>query len=199
MAQTKAHAQPVATREEQRFLAFESLVQWTQAVIVQSARASDARDYLTRTVAAAAGAQLSSAAARHLAANERRLAIYRWQSECYFFAIAADNLLRYRDRALSFGLCASVDFSELAKFPAEHIRDLRNMLMHEIDYLEGRGAARPRWVIETADYRADAGSIVGTEIGGRLDWVEFGSAAQRLLARLLAEPIPYPPTKYPSG
>jgi hypothetical protein len=34
-------------------------------------------------------------------------------------------------------------------------------------------------------------------IGGRLDWIKFGAAAERLLPKLLAEPIPYPPVLMP--
>jgi hypothetical protein len=48
-------------------------------------------------------------------------------------------------------------------------------------------------MVETPEYKADASSVVGTMIGGRLDWIEFGTAAERLLPQLLAEPIPYPP------
>jgi hypothetical protein len=72
-----------------------------------------------------------------------------------------------------------------------HIRDLRNMREHIVDYFTGAGNARNRWVVETPEYKADASSVVGTMIGGRLDWIALGGAAERLLPQLLAERIPY--------
>jgi hypothetical protein len=65
------------------------------------------------------------------------------------------------------------------------------MREHVVDYFRGAGNAKGRWVAETPDYKADASSVVGTMIGGRLDWIAFGTAAERLLPQLLAEPIPY--------
>ena len=47
--------------------------------------------------------------------------------------------------------------------------------------------------VETSQFIADASSVVGTTIGARLDWIKFAAAAQRLLPKLLAEPIPYVP------
>jgi hypothetical protein len=79
------------------------------------------------------------------------------------------------------------------QFSAQDIRDLRNMREHVRDYFAGAGNAQDRWTVVTPEYQADAGSVVGTMIGGRLDWVAFGAAAERLLPQLLAEPIPYPP------
>lgn len=67
------------------------------------------------------------------------------------------------------------------------------MREHIVDYFWGAGNARDRWMVETPEYKADASSVVGTIIGGRLDWIAFGVAAERLLPQLLAEPIPYPP------
>jgi hypothetical protein len=64
--------------------------------------------------------------------------------------------------------------------------------------MEGTGqccsSLRPfgqRWFAETPDFKADASSVIGTMIGGRLDWIKFAAAAERLLPKLLAEPIPY--------
>jgi hypothetical protein len=113
----------------------------------------------------------------------------------------------FRKRAEELGLFPTVDFSEIDGFPwrPDH-RDVRNMRTHITEYFETEGTARKRsesarnrlenarkrWVFETSDFRADASSVVGTLIGGRLDWVALGAAAERLLPRLLREPIPYP-------
>jgi hypothetical protein len=51
---------------------------------------------------------------------------------------------------------------------------------------------KDRWMIDTPEFSADASSVVGNMIGGRLDWVKFSDAAKRLLPALLKEPIPYP-------
>lgn len=168
-------ATPIMSRDEERFMAFEGLVQWTHAVVAQAARLSEAEKHLTLPDPTA-----------------RRLSTDSFHTECNYFAIAANKLMEFKDWALSFGLCANVDFSEVDAFSRRDIKDLRNMREHVLDYFKGEGRDKGRWGAETADYKADASSVIGTLIGGRLDWFAFGAAAQRLLPRLLAEPIPYP-------
>jgi hypothetical protein len=170
---------PIMTPDEERFMAFEGLGQWTQAVVTQSAR-----------VSAAQGRRSSFGMTSSPA--PRRQAIHAFHSECHFFVVAAYKLLEFKDWVLTFGLCASVDFAEIDGFPAQDIRELRNMREHVVEYFRGAGNARDRWMVETPEYRADASSVIGTLIGGRLDWIAFGAAAERLLPQLLAEPIPYP-------
>jgi hypothetical protein len=179
-AKREAMAQPtpIMTRDQERFMAFEGLVQWTQAIVTQSAKVSAARDRLDEAMRDPA---------------KRRAATLAFHSECHFFAIAAFKLIEFRKWVATFGLCATVDFSEIDKFSEQDIRDLRNMREHVVDYFTGAGNTPTRWNFETPEYKADASSVVGTMIGGRLDWVKFGAAAERLLPKLLAEPIPYPP------
>ena len=140
------------TPDEERFMAFEGLVQWTQAVVTQSARVSAARER-------------QSSLGMTSAPPQRRQATHAFHSECHFFAIAAHKLLEYREWVLTFGLCSSVDFSELAQFSAQDIRDLRNMREHVVDYFRGAGNAHDRWTVETPEYRADASSVVGEGVG----------------------------------
>jgi len=66
------------------------------------------------------------------------------------------------------------------------------MREHVIDYFKGEGRKKDRWIFETPDLKADAGTLTGTIIGGRLDYAKFSAAAERLLSALLAEPIPLP-------
>jgi hypothetical protein len=168
---------PIMPPDDERFMAFEGLVQWTQAVVMQSARVSAADKHQFALGATPA---------------QRRQAIHAFHSECHFFAIAAYKLLEYRKLAHeTFGLCSSVDFGEVDRFSEQDIRDLRDMREHVVDYFSGIGWFPDRWTVETPDLRADASSRNGTMIGGRLDWVAFGAAAERLLPQLLAEPIPY--------
>jgi hypothetical protein len=68
------------------------------------------------------------------------------------------------------------------------------MREHIVEYFRGGGHSSERWVVETPEYKADASSVVGTMIGGRLDWMQFAIAAERLLLVLLEQPIPYPTT-----
>jgi hypothetical protein len=173
MAKQPKTKTPIMTPEEERFVAFFGLVQWTQAVVTQSARASEAMDRVQRTQAA-----------------QRSQAVQAWHTECHFFTIAALKLLEYRKWTATFGLCASVDFDEVDQFSEEDIRDLRNLNEHIIEYYAGGGKYPDRWTKETPEYQANGPALVGNEIGGRLDRVAFGAAAERLLQQLLAEPIP---------
>lgn len=176
------------TPDEERVMAFRALLQWTQAVVAQSARVSEARDHLSSLFLGLG----STPQERLQIAQQRRQARHAFHTECHFFAIAAYKLLEYREWALTCGSCPTVDFGELAQFSVQDIRDLRNMREHVVEYFKGAGNVKDRWAGETPEYRADASSVVRTMIGGRLDWVAFGSAAARLLPQLIAEPIPYP-------
>ena len=168
-------------------MAFEGLVQWTQAVVTQSARVSEADARLSSSCALSPSTQQR----RLRAQQQRRQAVHAFRSEGHFFAIAAYKLLEYRDWVQTFGLCASVDFGEVDQFSKQDIKDLRDMGEHVIKYFEGEGWFPGRWVVETQEYRADASARNGTMLGGRLDWVAFWAAAERLLPQLLAEPIPW--------
>jgi hypothetical protein len=78
---------PIMTPDEERFMAFDGLVQWTQAVVAQSARVSAARDYQV---------QMRSTPA------QRRPAIHAFHAECHYFAVVAHKLLEFRDWVLTF-------------------------------------------------------------------------------------------------
>jgi hypothetical protein len=169
----RAERVPIMSPEEERFMAFEGLVQWTHAVVVQAARISEAQKRWAKPDPTA-----------------RRLAICESRTECDYLAIAANKLLEFKKWVLSFGLCSTVDFSELYSFSREDIRALRNKREHVLEYFKGESASG--WWVETPEYKGDASGVGGTLIGGRLDWSAFGAAATRLLQRLLAEPIPFP-------
>jgi hypothetical protein len=169
---------PIMSEEEEQFMEFEGLVQWTAAVIAQAQRITAAIEMLRQP------------AMRDAVPVWRH--VHKLHSECHFFAIAAHKVLEHRDWVLQFGLCGSIDFGELNQFCALDIRDLRNMREHQLDYFKGKGRDRERWRIDTPEFSADASSMVGTMIGGRLDWKKFSEMADRLLPALLMEPIPYP-------
>jgi hypothetical protein len=160
--------------ESERFMALQGLIQWTTAVITQADRIANAK----------IPAQGS--------AEERRAAVHAIHSEADFFVTAASRLIAYRKWVGALGLCTGVDFSELDQFDTDNTRDLRNMREHVVDYFQGTGRDQDRWMIETPGYKADASAMVGTKIGGRLDWKALTEAAVRLRPQILKEPMPRP-------
>ena len=160
-------------------MALEGLVQWAHDVVEQGRRLGDAL------------AEQTTALASHDPAA-RRHSIHAVHAACHHFVIAAYKLLEHREWADGHGLCADIDFCEIDQFPKDGIRDLRNMREHQIHYFRGQGRSSTRWLIETPEYRTDASSLVGSMIGGRLDWINFAAAVERLVPVLRALPIPYP-------
>ena len=70
MAKATKTLTPIMTPDEEQFMAFEGLVQWTQAVVTQSARVSAARERQ-----AALGMTSTPA--------QRRQAIHGFHAECH--------------------------------------------------------------------------------------------------------------------
>ncbi len=168
---------PIMSDDDEKFMAFSGLVQWTQGVIEQSRNLSFADkksvDY-------------------RLNSNFIALMYSRLCQE-HYFVISANKLIEHRAWIEKFGPCGNVDFSEIDSFPSKVVKDLRDMREHAIDYFKGEGREKNRWVVENPPiYSADASSRIGNLLGGRLDYVKFSEAAERLLSQLLREPIPYP-------
>jgi hypothetical protein len=172
---------PIMSPEQEKFMASEGLVQWTAGVIAQAGRI--------------AGVPRRASMDK---AEDRRARIHTLHCEAHYFVTAAWKLLEFRAWASRLGLFATIDFSEIDKFSKDDIRDLRNMREHVVNYFEGKGYDKDRWMIETPEFKADASTMVGTKIGGRLDWDAFSQAATRLLPSLLKEPIPFPPRDVPN-
>lgn len=168
------------TRDDKRFMALQGLLQWTQGVVMQSVRLSAARNREAS----------DDLRFNHLA---RHQAVLAFHSECHFFVIAAFKLIEYREWISTLRICATIDISEIGGFLKRDIKDLRNMREHIVEYFQGDGHMSDRWDFERQEAAtADASSVIGTMIGGRLDWIKFESAAERLHSQLLAEPIAYP-------
>ena len=155
--------------DDQKFMATEGLIQWLAACVRQGQKLAElyARLFLDTN------------------ALERRLAILDSHTQGHFFVIAAAHVLGYRAWARNLGMLSQVDFSEIDKFNQRDIRDLRNMREHVVDYFSGIGNNQDRWIIETPEYSADASSVVGTLIGGRLDYQAFSVAAEIVLQEVL--------------
>lgn len=176
MASRNRPKQPIMTPGQERFMAFEGVLQWAQAVVRQAERLLPLCQF-DRT--------LDDQEKRHRAILERH-------TECHYFAIAAYQFVKYRDWARSFGLFSNIDFTEIDRL-ATYLQDVRDMREHVIDYFSGTGKFPDRWRHETPEFEADASSLNGTMIGGRLDWKAFAAAVQGIEPQLWAEPIPYPP------
>jgi len=172
---------PIMSTEEECFMAFSGLVQWTQAVILQSKRIiSDSEEMIQSLESQKNIPDFFSSP--NLMLN----------CEHHYFVIAAYKVIEHRNWIKKFGLCNSVDFSEIDSFSERDIRDLRNMREHVVEYFAGDGRAKDRWVFESSNYSADASSCIDSMIGGRLDYVKFAHAANRLLSYLREETIPFP-------
>lgn len=183
MAKSTRPLRPIMRPDEEKYMAFEGLVQWTYTVSIQSNRVSDASRM-----------QLSSSRLSEKYSDRRKYTAL-FHSECHFFVVSANKLLEFLDWVRRFDLCSDVDFSEIDAFSRNNIRDLRNMREHIVEYFVGGGNTSDRWVIKTPEFSSDASAVIGTMIGGRLDWVAFGDAAGRLLPRLLMEKVPYPSSR----
>jgi hypothetical protein len=157
------------TSDEQKFMAFEGLLGWTAAVVTQAERVSAARDKFM--------AELSSAFL------SRRLAQQSFQTERQLFCNAANHLLQHRRWTKDLDFLDEALFHELDRF-ADDIDVMRDMNEHAIEYFKGPGKRPHDWIYRGDGVIADASSTVGTKIGGRLDWVRLGIAAQRLLAKI---------------
>lgn len=169
---------PIMSKDDERFMAYTGVMQWAHAVVMQFPRVVASKKEIGRSA-------------------DFALSIYASNSEDHFFVIAANKLQEYQAWARSFGLFEGVDFSEIDSFPRQDVKDLRNMREHIVDYFSGGGREKQRWHVETPEFRADASCLVGTLLGGRLDYVAFAGAAERLLAQLKSVPIPYPPETRP--
>jgi hypothetical protein len=169
------------TPDEQKFMAFEALLGWTAAVVTQAQRVTAAGDKLLAEIQR--GFDLRSG--RGLEAILRhRLALQLFQTERQLFCNAAHKLLEHRLWVKELGFLDEALFDELDKF-ADDIKVMRDMNEHAIEYFKGKGKRPQDWIyVDPRTAGADASSTVGTKIGGRLDWVELGSAAQGLLAKI---------------
>lgn len=179
----KKQREPIMSPEDERYVAFEGLVQWTRAVIAQSERVATAKNKLRWSSEVRTNSYI------------RRETVHSAHYEDHFFVIAVCKLIEHREWVEQLGLCATIDFSEIdgflegGKLNKSKVKDLRNMREHIVDYQKGDGIAQDRWVEEIPGHKVDAGTFVGNNIGGRLDCIQFTEAAKRLLPQLLAEPM----------
>jgi len=183
----KKEHMPIMSIEDERFMAFTGLIQWTQGVVLQSKRVTLATEQITKHMAEPA------TDANYFTLQNQFLNLLHCEE--HYFIISANKLIEHREWIKELGLFKNVDFSEIDSFPTQNIKDLRDMREHIVHYFKGDGKVKERWVIKAPNYSADASSRIDNMLGGRLDYIKFVDAAERLLPRLLKELIPYPPNR----
>ncbi len=169
---------PLNEEESQRWLAFENLLMWAEAVVQQRDRLDAARAQLLRPP------DLSPSAAEHLAAaRARRRAMHSFNAQRHLFINAAYQLVSYRRWVGRLGIVSNDAFREIDSFEAD-VDILRDKNEHAIEYFRGRGKKPANWTHVDSGGTADASSTVDNRLGGRLDYVAFSEAAVRLCATL---------------
>jgi hypothetical protein len=161
-------------------MALDGLLQWAIAVTTQAERIERARAHHRDP-----GVIVDDTA--------RHDAVLSIHTESHYFCIAAYKVIEYKEWAVSLGLGHDVDFTELDRFNQQDLKDIRNMREHVVEYFSGAGHQMNRWVIATpGGGSADASTMCGDLIGGRLDFRKFANATQQLLPNLRALPRPSP-------
>ena len=171
---------------EERFMAHIGLIQWSKAVIRQAKRIKE----------------ISSLMWDVRLDHDKRLEYLQTNStECHYFSIAAYKVTEYLkwlkkfENDQDYDLFKNVDFTGINKFTEGNLyrdlKDLRDMREHVVEYFRGGGYFRDRWETKGPKEVADASSMIGDMIGGRLNYVEFSNVVRGYLPALLEEPIPY--------
>jgi hypothetical protein len=163
-------------------LAFEGLLGWTAAVETQSQRVTAAQVNLLAAMDRRSAARKPQEMSKLM--SQYRLAFSSFETERQLFCNAAHKLLEHRIWVKQLGFIDEALFDDLDKF-TDDIKVMRDMNEHAIEYFKGKGKRPQDWIyVEPGQLQADASSTFGTKIGGRLDWVELGGVAERLLAKL---------------
>jgi hypothetical protein len=118
---TNKPKKPIMSKDDERFMAYCGLIQWTESVILQSRRVVTATEQLM---------SVNSYVGK---------SIYALHCEQHYFVISANKLLEYRQWVKSFGLFDNVDFNEIDAFSIVDVQDLRNMREHIVEYFQGSG------------------------------------------------------------
>jgi hypothetical protein len=122
LSRGRRQPQPTTSSYEQRVSAFIRLLQWTLTVVRQAKRLSEANP-----------------TKRYRNERPETSDALAYLVECHYFAIAAQKLIEYKDWSLELGLFTNIDFGEIDSFCRQHIKDMRDMSEHMIDYCKRNG------------------------------------------------------------
>jgi hypothetical protein len=167
----------------QRSMAIEGLLAWTKGAIRQGQRLSEAHDRVKEASAEMSALARSAPQGRALSADSIREAVHVFQVERHLFCIAANKIFEYRHWIARLGRFDMVVFEEIDVFEP-HVKAMRDLNEHAIEYFEERGLRRDEWIFSDGESASDPTGTINTKIGNRLDWVAFGAAARKLLSSL---------------
>lgn len=152
--------------EDQKFMAFEGIRSWAQAILVEVERINSARKNLT-----------------NINSDIRLSANRQFQAERHLFLVAANKLMQYIDWAKKLNFLDKELFSEIEKH-REDIKDMRDLNEHAIEYFIDQGRFKEKWLKVDEASIADASSTVDDRIGNRLSWNAVSAASAELLEKL---------------
>ena len=183
--------QPIMSYYDERYMAHSGLIQWSEAVIRQAERIDEVFAIIRQMIF------------DHKKRSENLRSLH---TECHYFSIAAYKVtehlkwLKKFENDDDYDLFENVDFSGINKFTKgdlyRNLKDLRDMREHVVEYFRGGGYFLDRWRAEGPGGVADASSMIGNMIGGRLDYVEFSNIVKGYLPALIEEPLPYLPDPF---
>lgn len=172
---------PTEQLRNERFLAFEGLLGWTQGIIVQSTRVKAAHERFMQ----------------HLESHlDRRFKILSVQTEQHLFVIAANQFFKYRRWVGELDLVDNQIFCEIDAFGRD-VDVLRDMKEHVVEYFKGEGRRPHDFVFSEeqsvekwgesviADASATMMSGNSYRIGNRLDVFALAAVAENVLDELV--------------
>lgn len=163
---------------DQKFMAFEGLMTWAKAVVLQATRLSAAQEEMVRQMYAFFDALKAGQA--HTKDNPQRDLGHVFYAERLFFCIAAAKFFEYRKWIVDLRVLDPQIFAEIDKFEVD-AKAMRNLNEHATEYFKGPGQRRKDWDANIANFNADPTGTHDTLIGGRLDWVKLGAAMATLI------------------
>ena len=152
----------------QKFMAFEGLVTWSKAVVMQGHRLSGALNLMCEPVRAFAEARETKQA---------------FEAERHFFCIAAAKFFEYRRWVVELKLIEPGVFAEVDTFEAD-VKAMRDLNEHAREYFTGPGLRRQDWDANMERFNSDPTGTSETRIGGRLDWVKLQEAVSKLVPQV---------------
>lgn len=153
---------------DQQFLAREGVVTWCHGVVAQAHKLSNWNDALQDTIQSG-GFQ-----------SARR----EFERDRLFLLVSAQMFFEYRDWAVNLSVFPVSTFALIDPF-RQHVKELRDMNIHVVEYFQGTGYVPDKWLNED-DLKgtSDASATFETFIGGRLNWHDLSLAAQSILDKI---------------
>jgi hypothetical protein len=154
---------PIALAQ-QKFMAFEGLLTWSKAVVMQGQRLS--------------GLMCEGRARNQV--NQTLETKQAFEAERHFFLIAAAKFFEYRRWVVELKLIEPGIFAGVDTFEAD-VKAMRDLNEHAREYFMGPGLRRQDWDANMERFNSDPTGTQETLIGGRLDWAKLAAAMAKLI------------------